>query len=67
MKYIFALGFSAVLLLGIIIGTEVMLIIRGFFHGEDPKERRHKEYQMVLIIWSLVTIAIFIMFIFFID
>ena len=67
MKYLIALGCSVVLLLGFILREEILLKMRDFLHDEDPKEKRRKDYKVMLIIWSLFTVAIFILFIFFVE
>ena len=68
MKYLYAVGFSLFLLLGMMSPTITHNFGQKFLYNKEiPKEKKKKEYRLNLILWVILTVAVFVFFVFFVD
>ena len=68
MKYLYGLGFSVILFLGMISPSiEIRFWHKLLYNKEESKEEIKKDYKTSIILWAVLTIALYIFLIFFID
>jgi len=68
MKYLYGLGFSAIIFLGMIGPSINIRIGQKLLYGkEDTKEEIKKDYRVSIVLWAILTIALYIFLIFFTD
>ena len=56
MKYLVILAVAVFTLIGLIVRTELVLLMRYLLHGENPKYERKSEYRTSFIIWGCLNV-----------
>ena len=68
MKYLLALALSGMLFLGMMTQVFDSHFWGKLLHNkETPKDKKKREYKIVMFIWAILTIVLFVYVIFFVD
>lgn len=68
MKYLGALAISAMLFLGMVSPSmNINFWHKLLYNKEETKEKKKKDFKISIIIWAILTAALFIFVIFFVD